>query len=98
MRVSIKRSGGYDPSLGRDHPQNHDPTLERAATHAYVSRRPCGHPLALMVDMPDDTRGTAKFVAAEVRAGQTIERVTIEEARAIGVVYCYCVERKRAKR
>jgi hypothetical protein len=61
------------------------------ATHAYVSRRQCGHSIALAVDLPDDARGTAKFVAAEIRAGRTVERVTIPEARVIGVVYCYCV-------
>lgn len=65
------------------------------ATHAYVVRRPCTHPVALAVDMPDDPRGTAKFVAKEIRAGNTVERVTIEEARAIGVVYCACVPRKK---
>lgn len=65
------------------------------ATHAYVVRRPCGHPLALAVDVPDDTKGTARFVAKEIRAGNTVERVTIEEARVIGVVYCACVPRKK---
>jgi hypothetical protein len=33
MNVTIKRAGGYDPRLGRDHPQNQDPTLE---AHAHV--------------------------------------------------------------
>lgn len=69
------------------------------ATHAYVSRRPCGHPIALAVDLPDDPRGTAKHVAAQIRLGFTIERVTVEEARAIGVVYCDCEPKKpRSKR
>lgn len=67
------------------------------ATHAYVSRRSCGHPIALMVDLPDDPRGTAKSVAADIRHGFTVERVTIEEARAIGVVYCYCLHPRKPK-
>lgn len=68
------------------------------ATHAYVSRRPCTHPLALMVDLPDSPRETAKFVAAEIRAGNTVERVTIEEARQIGVVYCACVLKPKPRK
>lgn len=60
------------------------------ATHAYVSRRPCGHPVGLCVDDPAHPRDTAKFVASEVRGGNTVERVTIEEARVIGVEYCAC--------
>lgn len=68
------------------------------ATHAYVARRTCGHPIALMVDLPDDPRGTAKFVAAQIRHGHTVERVTIPEAREIGVVYCYCMYPRAPKR
>lgn len=63
------------------------------ATHAYISRRPCGHPIAVCVDMPDKPKYVASFVADEIENGRNIERVTIPEAREIGVVYCYCVER-----
>ena len=58
---------------------------------AYVSRRPCGHPVALMVDEPDYRKDTATFVGREIRVGHTVERVTLERAREIGVTYCACV-------
>ena len=62
------------------------------ATHAYVGYRPCGHPVSLMVDMPDDRKTTASWVAQEIRDGHRIELVTIERAREIGVTYCSCVQ------
>jgi hypothetical protein len=68
------------------------------ATHAYVARRTCGHPIALIVDLPDDPKGTAKAVAEQLRAGHKIERVTIPEARDIGVVYCSCSPPKKKRR
>lgn len=64
------------------------------ATHAYVAFRPCGHPVALMVDDPEDKKETARFVAQAIRDGHRIERVTIERAREIGCVYCKCTPTK----
>lgn len=38
-RVKITRSGGYDPSKGRSHPDNHDATLERAKRGAWTAEQ-----------------------------------------------------------
>jgi hypothetical protein len=69
------------------------------ATHAYVAYRPCGHPEFLAVDDPNDSlayrRDLGRTVAQLVADDRRIERVTIEEARVIGVVYCACVPTMR---
>lgn len=57
-------------------------------THAYVGRRKCGHAMYLGVD--DGGRELATDLARLVRGGCTIERVTIEDARAVPLVYCDC--------
>lgn len=57
-------------------------------THAYVVRRSCGHPCAFYVD--DGSAGLSHAVAKDIRAGRTVERVTIADARAIGLNYCGC--------
>jgi hypothetical protein len=62
-------------------------------THAYIVYRSCGHPVALYVD--DGDAYIARDIAKAVRAGRTIERVTIERAREIGVMYCSCVPSAR---
>ena len=44
MKIKIIRAGGYDPSLGTDHPSNRDPSLEpgksRETCDACGARRP----------------------------------------------------------
>lgn len=66
------------------------------ATHAYVAFRACGHPVGLLVDDGWDSRGLAKDIAQLIADDCTVERVTIEEAREIGVAYCFCVPTVRA--
>jgi hypothetical protein len=60
------------------------------ASHAYVVVRPCGHPIALLVDDDEDRDGLADELADYVRSGMSLQRVPIEEARQIGVIYCSC--------
>ena len=59
-------------------------------THAYVGYRPCGHAIYLGVD--DGSKELAKDLAKLVRDGCTIERKTIEDARATPIAYCDCVK------
>lgn len=55
-----------------------------AAQMAYISRiAECGCVVAAHVDLPEYAKETAKFVAKEIRDGFTVERVPVEEARAL---------------
>lgn len=79
------------------------PEIDPDPTHAYVVRRSCGHPVALYVD--DATPSLGREIAKDIGAGRTVERVTIAEARVIGVQYCDCpltpreeLARKRARK
>jgi len=63
------------------------------ATHAYVAYRPCGHPVALCVDeqnTKEERKAVAKFVREQITSGYTVQRVTLDEARTIGIKYCQC--------
>ena len=48
---------------------------------AYLGRKPCGCAVFCTVDRPERAKDTAREVAKEMRAGLTIERVTVEVAR-----------------
>lgn len=61
------------------------------ASHAYVAFRRCGHPIMVVVDDPQDLDETARAVAQMVRGGYWIGRLTLDEAREVGVAYCSCV-------
>lgn len=64
---------------------------------AYVSRiKECGCLVAAQVDLPQYRRDVAKFVAKEIREGFNVERVTVEEARALPWGWP-CEHMKRAK-
>ena len=49
--------------------------------YAYIGIKSCGCVVSAAVDMPAYKKETAKFVAAEIKFGHTIERVTVDEAR-----------------
>jgi hypothetical protein len=51
------------------------------ATHVYVGRKPCGCIVAVVVDEPKYPKDTGKDVAAFIRRGYTVERITLEELR-----------------
>lgn len=53
-------------------------------THVYIARRPCGCAAGFEVDYAD--KSTAKGVADFITSGMTIERVTLEDARAVKYV------------
>ena len=50
--------------------------------YAYLGRAGCGCVRAIVVDEPDDAAFTARHVASMVKAGLTVERMTVEIARA----------------
>ena len=51
-------------------------------THAYAGIAPCGCIRALSVDVVDAARLVAKDVAAMVRQGLTVERLSLDAVRA----------------
>lgn len=67
----------------------HQTPEEREAAPAWVARDPrCGHNLLVMVDTPERAREVAKEIAACIRAGLVPERVTVAQAREIGLQWC----------
>ncbi len=67
----------------------HQTPEEREATPAWIARDPrCGHNLLVMVDTPERKREVAKEIAACIRAGLVPERVTVAQAREIGLQSC----------
>jgi hypothetical protein len=59
--------------------------------HCFVGRKKtCGHVYAASVD--DGSKRNPEFVADIVRAGNVLERVTVEDAR--GATWCTCKRRK----
>lgn len=51
---------------------------------AYVARiKECGCVVAASVDLPEYAGATAKFVAKEIREGFNVERMPVENARAL---------------
>lgn len=62
---------------------------ELESTPAWIARDPrCGHNLMMIVDTPDRMREVANEVASCIRQGLVPERVTVREARAIGLQWC----------
>lgn len=61
--------------------------MSQPFTHAYLGVRPCGHVMYMGVD--DGSRELARDIADLVKDGNTLSRVTIEEARATPI-YCTC--------
>lgn len=59
------------------------------ATHVYIGRLPCKCMVAVVVD--EQSKSTAKDVAAFIRSGYTVERVTFEDYRKIHLG-CRCVK------
>jgi hypothetical protein len=59
------------------------------ATHAYVGKHEgkAGY-CAAIVDVPGEEKRTAESVAEFIRDGYTVERTTIEDARAGLTLYC----------
>lgn len=55
-----------------------------SATYAYVGVEPCGCVSAAVVDMPDHAKDVAKAVAEMIQHGSSVQRVTIEQCRALG--------------
>lgn len=64
-----------------------------SATHAYVGRGKCGHVYLLVVD--DGTKSNGASLAKVIRRGGTIDRVTIEAARASSAEWCTCTRAAR---
>ena len=52
------------------------------STHAYVSRLPCGCPVAVFVDARTRPLDGATFAADEMRKGCAVEWLSVEDARA----------------
>lgn len=48
---------------------------------AYVARCACGAVVAAVIDDPNYRRDTAREVAAWIRGGLVVERMTVDEAR-----------------
>ena len=72
---------------------------DRAAAPAYIGRRPCGCIGFAAVDTPEHARATAKEVAACIRLGWTVERVTVAYVREHWGPGCpQCQRSKRATR
>lgn len=58
-------------------------------TPAWIARDPrCGHNLLVMVDSPEHRREVAKEIADCIRHGLVPERVTVSQAREIGLQWC----------
>lgn len=55
--------------------------MAESDTHCYVSRRKCGCFAAIIVDMAAHPKDVAKWAAAELRLGFTLERMPIEDGR-----------------
>jgi hypothetical protein len=54
--------------------------IAAAITHDYVSVAPCGCVVSICADMAN--RFTAKFVAGEIRDGNVVNRMPVEDAVA----------------
>jgi hypothetical protein len=72
-------------------------------THAYVVHRSCGHPVEVIVDLPDEPPLTAGMVANAIIRGSYVQRVSIDDARKLELRFCDCsidlaVERAWRKR
>lgn len=51
--------------------------------HAYIAREAkCRHVTLAIVDSPEYQKDVAREIAKAVRMGMTVERVTVEKARA----------------
>lgn len=60
-----------------------------AATHGYVATAPCGCVCGVMIDVPGMESTTAKGVAAWIRRGDTVQRVTKDETKkAVAQMKC----------
>jgi hypothetical protein len=60
-----------------------------SATHAYIGRCPCcGNVPAVSVDVPEDAKRTAKYVAEMVRSGLSVERIPLSEVKGIQLRRC----------
>jgi hypothetical protein len=57
-------------------------------THAYVGFRRCGHAGFLMID--DSSKMLANEIAKLIKRGWSVERKTLDEARATPLTYCDC--------
>ena len=55
----------------------------------YIARKHCGCVIAAVVDLPQTQAGTADDVSEWIRFGLTIERVTLEQARAQLTFNCH---------
>jgi hypothetical protein len=51
-------------------------------THAYLIVKPCGCVVELCVDSPDQAHAIGGMSRYAVRRGYSLQRVTLEEARA----------------
>ena len=71
-RVVIRHAGGYDPRLGRDHPNNFDPTLEQGPVRERIDDRdmPADEPSP---NYTDEKNGAVIVQAATVAVGDEIE-------------------------
>ena len=55
---------------------------------AYVGRAQCGCIELLTMDTPENKREAAKEIGKVIRRGGSIERVTVEDARTVGLLRC----------
>ena len=62
-------------------------------THVYTGKAKCGCIVAVVADMPDMPKETAKDVAEFIRGGYTVERVPVEDFRG-GPFGCKCAKVK----
>lgn len=56
---------------------------------AYIGRKACGCITLAVVDNPNHTKDTARSIAAAIRRGLTVERVTVEYVR-LHMKKCEC--------
>ena len=52
-------------------------------TMSYVARKPCGCLAMAVVDNPAHAKDTAKEIAKAIRLGETVDRLPVEEVRAM---------------
>jgi len=74
---------------------------ERAAMPAYIGRAPCGCIRMATIDEPHRAKENAKEIAAVLRLGWTVERVTagyVREHWGPGCEQCNPPPKKRAKK
>ena len=66
--------------------------------YVYIGTKACGHTVTASVDKPEHREDIAKEIAAWVRDGMTVERVSAEAARS-RLHFCDCEkEAKKAKK